>query len=145
MATKYLSAARIKHLELIQTVISRMAHNSFLIKGWSISIATALFALAAKDGSARFPLIAVITIIALWYLDAFYLRQEKIFRNFYNKVLSSKDNSIELFSLDVRDFTADVKSVLKIMVAECNLVFHGVIFILSFIIFIFLYGPSCFL
>jgi hypothetical protein len=34
-----------KHLELIQAVISRMAGNSFLLKGWSVTLAAALLAL----------------------------------------------------------------------------------------------------
>ncbi len=40
---------KIKHLEFIQIVISRMNSNSFLIKGWTITLMSALFALAAKD------------------------------------------------------------------------------------------------
>ena len=40
-----------KHLEFIQSVIARMNSNSFLIKGWSITLVSALFALAAKDSN----------------------------------------------------------------------------------------------
>jgi len=32
-----------KHLELIQAVITRMAGNSFLIRGWSVTLVSALF------------------------------------------------------------------------------------------------------
>jgi hypothetical protein len=32
---------KIKHLEMIQAVISRLANNSFLLKGWSITLVSA--------------------------------------------------------------------------------------------------------
>lgn len=56
-----------KHLEFIQTTISRMANNSFLLKGWAITLVAALFALSAKDTDksyiivAYFPLVLVFT------------------------------------------------------------------------------------
>lgn len=38
---------KVKHLEMIQAVINRMAQNSFLLKGWSVVLTAAIFALAA--------------------------------------------------------------------------------------------------
>ena len=40
-----------KHLEFVQSTISRMASNSFLLKGWSVTLAAGLFALSAKDNA----------------------------------------------------------------------------------------------
>ena len=40
---------QLTHLQMIQAVITRMAGNSFLIKGWSVTLVAALFALAAAD------------------------------------------------------------------------------------------------
>ena len=37
-----LDDGRIKHLELIQMVVARMGNNSFLIKGWSLTVTGAL-------------------------------------------------------------------------------------------------------
>jgi hypothetical protein len=39
--------AQIAHLQMIQAVITRMGSNSFLLKGWSVTLVAALFALAA--------------------------------------------------------------------------------------------------
>ena len=39
--------SKIAHLKMVQAVITRMAGNSFLIKGWSVTLVAALFALAA--------------------------------------------------------------------------------------------------
>ena len=139
------SSAKIKHLELIQSIVGRMANNSFLIKGWSVTISAALFALAAKDSNPKFAILAILPIFAFWYLDAFYLRQERIFRHFYNKVLDDKEGKIAPMSLNTHAHACDVHGVGKTMLAECNIVFHGVILIAAFILFTLLYGPSCFL
>ena len=34
--------SKLKHLEMIQAVINRMASNSFVFKGWSVSIIAGL-------------------------------------------------------------------------------------------------------
>ena len=49
---------KLKHLEFIQGVINRMGQNSFLIKGWTVTLVAALFALAAKDSNQKFVLVA---------------------------------------------------------------------------------------
>ena len=38
-----------KHLELVQGVINRMAGNSFMLKGWAVTLVAGIFALAGKD------------------------------------------------------------------------------------------------
>src|ERR1043165_7437493 len=75
-----------KHLEFIQSVITRMAGNSFLIRGWSVTLVSALFALAAKDADRRFAVISYFPSILFWVLDAYYLSQERKFRSLYDSV-----------------------------------------------------------
>jgi hypothetical protein len=36
--------SQIEHLKIIQATIGRMAQTSFLIKGWSVTMATAMMA-----------------------------------------------------------------------------------------------------
>ena len=38
-----------KHLELVQGIINRMSSNSFMLKGWAVSLVAGIFALAEKD------------------------------------------------------------------------------------------------
>ena len=40
---------KLKHLELVQGVISRMANNSFMLKGWAVTLVAGIFVLAGKD------------------------------------------------------------------------------------------------
>ena len=77
----------IKHLEMVQGVINRIAHNSFLLKGWAITLTAASFWLLAREefsAGGKFGIMAVIFVF--WGLDSYYLRQERIFRALYNHV-----------------------------------------------------------
>ncbi len=61
------------HLEMIQSIINRMATNSFHLKGWSVTLVAALFALAAKDSTPVFVYLAYFPAFAFWLLDGFFL------------------------------------------------------------------------
>lgn len=39
---------KMRHLEMIQNVISRMASNSFLLKGWTVTLVVGLLAFATS-------------------------------------------------------------------------------------------------
>ena len=45
------SETKIRYLELIQNVITRMANNSFMLKGWAITLVAAIFAYGAVKRS----------------------------------------------------------------------------------------------
>ena len=63
-----------------------MAGNSFLVKGWSVTLIAALVALAAKDTDRSFALICYFPCILFWLLDAYFLSQERKFRSLYDAV-----------------------------------------------------------
>jgi len=92
---------KMKHLEFIQGVINRMANNSFLLKGWTITIVAALFALFAKDTNPNYILIAFLPVIIFWLLDSYYLAQERRFRTLYNAVIMP-NSIISSFSMDTK-------------------------------------------
>lgn len=86
---------KIKHLEMIQTVITRMDNNSFLIKGWAVSLISALFALAASGSNKDYVLISYFVLPVFWGLDGFYLHQERCFRSLFNKVRKKTESDID--------------------------------------------------
>lgn len=92
-----------KHLEFLQNVITRMNSNSFLIKGWTITLVSALFALAANDANVNYVLVSYIAIPVFWILDVFYISQERQYRNLYAVVATKKEDAID-FSMDASDF-----------------------------------------
>ena len=91
-----MSPENIKHLEFIQNVITRMNTNSFQIKGWSVIIASALLAIYASTKNNYFFLAAVFPTIIYWFLDAYYLNQERKFRGLYNDVAGVTDEPKEI-------------------------------------------------
>jgi hypothetical protein len=94
---------KFKHLEFIQQAISRMASNLFLLKGWTVTLIAALFALAAKDANPLYSLIAYIPCLMFWFLDGYFLSQERRFRSLYDHVRSLPEAQID-FSMDTEPF-----------------------------------------
>jgi len=99
---------KVKHLELIQSVVTRMAGNSALFKGWSVTLSAALIGLAAaKDARIQYALLGCFPPILFAILDAFYLRQERLFRKLYDRVRKTNDVEWEKdpFTMDTRVIT----------------------------------------
>ena len=86
---------KIKHLEMIQGVITRMASNSFMLKGWAVTLVAAVFALAAKDSKSLFFLIAYIPIIFFWGLDSYYFKLERQYRNLFDDVRGKSESTVD--------------------------------------------------
>ena len=78
--------ARIKHLEMIQAVISRLGTNSFLVKGWAVTIAAALWGFAIGDREWGLALASMLPIALFWWLDGYILRVERLFRALHDAV-----------------------------------------------------------
>lgn len=94
---------KIKHLEFVQNVITRMNTNSFQLKGWMITIVSALLALyASSDNNVLYVFIAIVPVLIFWFLDAFYLKQEKLYRKLYKDIV--EDNNIQLFNMNVSKY-----------------------------------------
>ena len=87
--------AKLKHLEFLQAVISRMATNQFLFKGWAITIAAGLSAFAAVDSRKALLIIAVGSTALFWALDGYYLWLERCFRDRYKVVASTDPEKID--------------------------------------------------
>lgn len=90
----------IKYLEIIQNIISRMANNSFMLKGWTVILISGIFTLSNKDTNKLYVLIAFIPIITFWFLDSYYLLQERLYRSLYENTIL-KENNYNNFSLKI--------------------------------------------
>lgn len=120
-----------KEIDLIQSLISRMAQNSFLLKGWMISIIVAVLALTKEtiltDNITYFSLILCLPLFVFWYLDAFFLHKEKCYRKLYNWVIENRINSTEFkYSLNYKRFEDKVDSIFKIMFSKTLFPFYGI-------------------
>ncbi len=101
-----------KEIDLIQDCIKRMASNSFLLKGWAISLVTVVLALSAKQVNPYFlGFVVLVPLVTFWYLDAFFLFTEKMYREMYNWVIQGRPegNTKKLYDLNPHRFKDQLK------------------------------------
>jgi hypothetical protein len=112
VGTKSVTDAVAKHLEFVQAIIHRLAGNSFLLKGWSITLAVGLFALAAsRDSAHNFAVVALLPSLSFWGLDAYYLRQERLFCALYRDIVERANGThtpVEMFAIDTAIYNGRV-------------------------------------
>ena len=94
---------KLKHLEFLQQVINRMASNLFLLKGWTVTLIAAMFALAANETKRSYFVLAYFPTLMFWLLDGYFLSQERRFRSLYDHVSKLKESAID-FSMDTQRF-----------------------------------------
>lgn len=87
------------HLDTIQSVIQRMGSNSFALKGWAVTLVAGIFALSSKDADEMYFLITYVPVLVFWGLDAYYLRQERLYCALYNKIRTKEESQID-FNMD---------------------------------------------
>src|ERR1022692_2564664 len=87
--------AKLKHLDYIQAAISRMATNSFLFKGWAITIAAGLSAFAAVESRTALLVLVLVSTVLFWGLDGYYLWLERCFIALHKKVATLSEVQID--------------------------------------------------
>lgn len=120
-----------KEIDLIQGVINRMASNSFLLKGWMITIIVAVLALTkdtlVTNDISYLSIILLLPLLVFWYLDAFFLHKEKCYRELYKWVISNRQSSEEfLYSLDYTRFESKIDKIGIIMFSKTLRTFYGI-------------------
>ncbi len=117
--------SRIEHLKSMQDVITRLATNSFRLKGWAVLLLSALFGLSAADSNRWFVLIAYLPTLMFWFLDAYYLRQERLFRKLFDHVRVQDGPSD--WTMNTAPFTGEVADIGRTAVSQTLLPFYGVL------------------
>ena len=115
-----------KHLELIQGVVNRLSTNSFLLKGWSVVLVSALFALSAGDSNPTFVFLAYIPAFVFWGLDGYFIWEEKKFRKLYDHVRQLEEAEID-FSMDTPGVKDQAGTWWDATVSKTLVPFHGVL------------------
>jgi hypothetical protein len=104
-------ASRHKELDIIQDVVIRLAANSFQVKTWMMGIVTAILAFkneeifsagkTVSNAGLWISLVLLFPVIMFWYLDAFFLRNERLYRELYKWVVINRPFSDKyLFDLN---------------------------------------------
>ena len=121
----------LKEIEIIQDIIKRMAFNSFMIKGWTITLVAVVLLL---KGSKYQVFIAYIPLLVFWFLDAYFLWQERLYRHLYNWVVNNRLKTDEyLFDMNAYRFRDKEQPIWRIMFSITLGWFYGSIFVLTLI------------
>lgn len=137
---KFSNEDKIKYLEFLQNIINRMASNSFLIKGWSISLISALLVLSSKDNNPIYIFSVFIPLFGFFLLDGYFLYKERQFRSLYNKVVEDY-NKPDLKVYEIKIDKIKIKDLKKILLSESIYGFH-LILSLAVLFSIFIYNWS---
>ena len=122
----------LKEIEIIQDIIKRMAFNSFVIKGWAITLVVVSLLLKGTDKYQIW--IAFIPLLVFWFLDAYFLWQERMYRKLYDWVVNNRLKTEDyLFDMNAYRFKDEVQSKLRIMFSITLCWFYGSIAILIII------------
>ncbi len=116
-----------KHLEFIQATVARMAGHSFLLKGWSVTLVAAVLAIAASRSCAGLAAVALLPAVSFWGLDAYYLRQERLFRRLYDAVRLGEVAPEDRLSLSTSRYASQVPGWFPAAVTPSVSVLHGVL------------------
>lgn len=100
-----MESKKLKHLELVQGVITRMGGNLFTLRGWMITLVVALSAAFLEFGRNELQIILVLVIVIFWVHDAYFLSLERSYRCLYDKVRKLNEEDID-FSMDVSEFNS---------------------------------------
>lgn len=100
---------KIKTLDFLQSIISRMTDNSFKIKGWTVALNVGLFTLLIlllRMNDIKYgyliSIIFMVSIIMLSILDAYYLKMERSFKSKYENVAAIGLEETDRWNFDLR-------------------------------------------
>lgn len=127
-----MNESKLKHLELIQAVITRMANNSFFIKGWSVTIVAAILTLSNKDSDKKFIVIVIFPVIMFWILDAYFLYREKLFRHLYDYTRTKNNADID-FNMHVERYKDVAGSIVSVFLTPSLLLFYGIMLLATLV------------
>ena len=117
-------------VEIVERIISRMGNNSFLIKGWAVTlvIASILF-----EGIFPYHIIALVPWFIFWLYDTNFLKAEREYRELYEWLINHRLNNEEyLLDVDRKNFKKRFKSKVpcysQTMLSTKQLAFYGTLF-----------------
>ncbi len=81
----------IEELKILQSVINRMAQNSLECKKWTLALAVGVLSLKIEAISNSYGLCVLgVLLLCFWFLDAYYLTQERLFREQYKWLIKNR-------------------------------------------------------
>jgi hypothetical protein len=124
-----------EEVEIVEDIITRMGNNSFLVKGWAITLIVASLIIS---GFTYHHYVAFLPLIVFWCLDAYFLRMEKLYRKLYDWLIVNRLKSEE-YLLDMnkgnleKRFGKQTPCFLQVMFSKTLIAFYGVLLVIIII------------
>ncbi|MGN8501032.1 hypothetical protein ACR9L1_07960 [Helicobacter pylori] len=81
----------VEELKILQGVINRMAQNSLECKKWTLALVVGVLSLKIEAISNFYGLCVLgVLLLCFWFLDAYYLTQERLFREQYQWLIKNR-------------------------------------------------------
>lgn len=112
-----ITGKKIKHLEMIEAIIERMAQNSFHLKGWTVALVSAISAILINGNDKRLMILPLLPLISFWLLDAHYLQLERKYQILYRNVIEVDSDTN--FSMDIRNMQIDERDKSRVSTLGC--------------------------
>lgn len=92
-----------KYLEIVSNAINRMANNSMIYKGWTITILSIIGAVAVDKGNYKLFYTGLVPILGFYIADVYYLWLEQIFRELYKTACTLSEDEIN-YSMNIQPY-----------------------------------------
>lgn len=123
-----------KSLDYIQSIINRMADNSFSIKKFTVTLETAIPAFTINKFNINIIIFIVLFVLVVFcLLDSYYLCLERRYRKLYEKAVSEGD-SYDMYNLKLPTNIINNISFTESLFSKTIFLFYG----LQIIFFIFI-------
>jgi hypothetical protein len=93
---------RLKHLEMLQSLITRMAGYGAAFKSYCITVTTAVIGFAFTLHRPTVAALALLPVIAFGIADTHYLRVERRFREVFNLVRKESWDTMPTFEMNLQ-------------------------------------------
>jgi hypothetical protein len=101
MQPEKIAELRVKHLEMVQGLITRMAGYGASFKSYCITVTTAIIGFGFTLHRPTVAALALLPVIAFGAADAQYLRVERRFRALFNLVRSESWDAMPSFDINL--------------------------------------------
>jgi len=97
---------RVKHLEMLQSLVTRMASYGASFKSYCITVTTAVIGFSFTLHRPAIAVLALLPVIAFGVADAQYLRVERRFRAIFNLVRAESWDAMPSFDINLQNAPA---------------------------------------
>jgi len=133
----------VEYLKMVQNIITRLANNSFKIRTGAVVLFIVGLISTEFFANMIVLIIAIVFLLLIWYLDSYYLYQERLFRKLYNKIVNNIDKYLKdekefiLFNMNISEFKNNKGSLIKAMVSTTEILFYLPIIVFLLILLVF--------